>query len=125
VTRTFETGTDETGNKLGTFRYIRFEAPSAGNYRIEVTTTNPPTAGPNEPEQFSDPDFFVRRSGEFIEAGASGTRNAESLELQSLPAGIYIIELFEAGFPNIYGFSSGSADFTQDTMCFDVSLSQF
>jgi len=125
VTRTFETATGETGNKLGTFRYIRFEVASTGNYRIEVTTTNPPTAEPDEPEPFSDPDFFVRRSGQIIEVGGTGTRNAESLDLPSLPAGTYVIELFEAGFPNVYQFSSGSVDFTQDDMCFDVSLSQF
>jgi hypothetical protein len=125
VTRTFEIGTDETGNKLGTFRYIRFEAPSTGNYRIEVTTTNPPTADPGDPEQYSDPDFLVRRSGDLVDVGGSGTENGESLDLTGLPAGTYVIELFEAGFPNVYQFSSGSADFSQDTMCFDVSLSQF
>ncbi|WP_405234402.1 PKD domain-containing protein [Lentisalinibacter salinarum] len=123
VTRQFDP--NEDGNKLGIFRYLRFTVGATGNYRISVTTTNPPSAPQGEPAQFSDPDFFVLRSGEFIDLGATGTQNAESLDLLDLPAGTYVIELFEAGFPNVYNFTTGSADFTQDTMCFDVSLSQF
>jgi len=123
VTRQFDP--NEDGNKLGIFRYLRFTVNATGNYRISVTTTNPPSAPQGEPAQFSDPDFFVLRSGAFIDLGATGTQNAESLDLPDLPAGTYVIELFEAGFPNVYGFTTGSADFTQDTMCFDVSLSQF
>jgi len=122
VTDAFDAGGD--GNKLGIFRYLRFNASAAGNYRISVTTTNPPSADP-DPDQYSDPDFFVLRSGDFIDVGGTGTKNAELLDLPGLPAGTYVIELFEAGFPNVYGFGSDSADFTQDTMCFDVSLSQF
>ncbi|WP_405240465.1 PKD domain-containing protein [Lentisalinibacter orientalis] len=123
VTRQFDP--NEDGNKLGIFRYLRFTVNATANYRISVTTTNPPSAPQGEPAQFSDPDFFVLRSGEFIDLGATGTQNAESLDLAGLPAGTYVIELFEAGFPNVYGFTTGSADFSQDTMCFDVSLSQF
>ena len=123
VTRQFDP--NEDGNKLGIFRYLRFTVSSTGNYRISVTTTNPPSAPQGEPAQFSDPDFFVLRSGAFIDLGATGTQNADSLDLPSLPPGTYVIELFEAGFPNVYGFTTGSADFSQDTMCFDVSLSQF
>ncbi|WP_405230232.1 PKD domain-containing protein [Lentisalinibacter sediminis] len=123
VTRQFDP--NEDGNKLGLFRYLRFTVGVTGDYRISVTTTNPPSAPQGEPAQFSDPDFFVLRSGELINLGGSGTQNAESLDLTGLPPGTYVIELFEAGFPNVYGFVTGSADFTQDTMCFDVSLSQF
>jgi len=122
VTRQFDP--NEDGNKLGIFRYLRFTVSSTGNYRISVTTTNPPSAPQGEPAQFSDPDLFLFRSGVFIDQSLSPNQNSEVFQ-GTLPEGIYTVELFEAGFPNVYGIDSGSADFTQDTMCFDVSLSQF
>ncbi len=117
TTRALDPGED--GNKLGVLRYLRFTVNSGGNYRIDVTTTNPPTA-----PAFSDPDFFVRRQDVLVGIGGTGTQNAELLELTGLAAGTYTIEILEAGFPNIWGNSTASPTFSQDTMCFDVSLSQ-
>jgi hypothetical protein len=120
TTREFDGG---DGNRLGIFRYLRFTVGTAGNYRIAVTTTNPPaTAG-----QFSDPDFFVLDEGQLVlepDLYLTGAANSESVDLIALPAGTYVIELLEAGFPNVYGYFSSSDPLSQTEMCFDVSLTQ-
>ena len=87
-TATLHTVDDEGHyNKLGNRRYIRFVNSSTRTVTITLTTSNP---DPN-----ADPDFLVWRAGQFIRAGEDPPPGAEVETINNLPAGTYLIDIYD------------------------------
>ena len=112
VCSTNEFDPDEDGNKLGVRRFIRIPVTAAGNYTVDIVTTNPPAAGQ------SDPDAFVFRA-DFVGGGDSPDADRETFTLNNLTPGDYVMVLYE--FSYIRG---APAALTQpnDRTCFDVTV---
>lgn len=102
---------DENGNKLGIRRFVRFNVPTAGNYTIDVQTTNPPAAGQ------ADPDIEVYQVNR-VAVGLSGTPNRETLQL-ALAAGEHVMDVYEWSY-----LRGNAAPISQpdDRTCFDITI---
>ena len=104
---------DEDGNKLSVRRFLRFTIATAGNYTVDIVTTNPP-ASPD----ISDPDAFVFRV-DFVGGGASGVANRETFTLFDLQPGDHVMELYEFSY-----LRDGPEPIPQpdNRTCFDVTI---
>ena len=114
------------GNKLSEHRYLTLNLSAPTQVAFTMTTLNPPStppmgfdciaafdADPDDPavHEHSDPDFVVRRNGEFQWGGFSCEPNSEVTTTPGpLPAGEFVIDINEfrhaddhvttpAGFP--------------------------
>lgn len=85
-----------SGNKLGSYVYLRFTVPSAGNYTVTVAGTSTAV----------DPDFAVYNGGQIAEADGLGQSETAAV---SLPAGESILVI------NDFNNSSAST-------CFNVTI---
>jgi hypothetical protein len=93
-----------TTNKLGNHRYIRFENNATRNVTITLSSSNPNN---------SDPDFLVWRAGTFIRAGIKGPPGPEVETINNLPAGSYLIDVYDcANGCNPAEGSAGDYDLT-------------
>ena len=75
-----------TNNKIGNRRFLKFDLATAGTITIQVTAIG---AGSPVP----DPDFWLYGDGT-PQGSESGTPNIEQATF-SLPAGGYVIEVYE------------------------------
>lgn len=118
------------GNKLGEFRYLRFDLSSPGPVTITIDTVNPPslpsvgfdcTASPSDPENstHSDPDVQVWRNGDLVAEGLGCTPNQEVTTTASLPVGTYVMDLNE--IRHIDPATNTPGGFPQQ-ICFDVTI---
>ncbi|MEN7342794.1 MAG: hypothetical protein AAAFM81_07595 [Pseudomonadota bacterium] len=103
---------DEDGNKLSVRRFVRIPVTTAGNYTVNIVTSNPPASGQ------SDPDAFVFR-GDFVGGGDSPVADSETFQLNNLTPGDYVMVLYEFSY-----LRGGPAAITQpdNRTCFDVSV---
>ncbi|MGB5510493.1 MAG: hypothetical protein WBM87_02175 [Woeseiaceae bacterium] len=128
---------DGVVNKLSDWRYLRFELPTAGRWRI-TARANPvprptedlprpppdnPDAPPETPRDRSDPDLYIWRNGVFITSGRSGADDVEVLD-HTFEAGTYVVEMQEwrhedEGADSV--FPGASSDFPRQ-VCFDLSM---
>ena len=98
------------GNKLGVYKFLRFEL--ATNRNLAVNVQGPPSQA-NRAD--ADPDVFVYRAGSILAFG-DATGLADSALLNSAAPGTYLIEVYE------YSNVDTSAGARGET-CIDVTLS--
>lgn len=106
-TRAFDPRSD--GNKLGTYRFLRFMAPTSDFYDIEVRVSGGQTV------RASDPDLLVISRGQTIAIAESSDPGLETLSV-NLAAGEYIIEVYE------FQFTGNSQPISARRVCFDVMI---
>lgn len=82
------------GNKLGSYAYLRFTAPTARNYTITATA----------PSAAADPDFVVYAGRQIAQSDGLGASETASV---SLPAGENVLVL---------------NDFNNTSVCFNVTI---
>jgi len=82
---------DGNPNKLGNHRFFRFVNDVSRVVTITAQGATP-TVGT---VAATDPDFYVFRRGETVLAGDSSARGVETLSTQALPAGTYVIDVFD------------------------------
>ena len=103
-----------TFNKHGNRRFLEFDIPSAGAYRVEMSR--------DSGEQFdngpasSDPDFLIFNSGTPIAAGQSPSNNVET-QVVNLPAGQLVMDAH--AFENVDNVPGRS---TPADYCFTLTL---
>jgi hypothetical protein len=78
-------------NKLGNRVLFRFDNDATRTVVIQAVG-NQPTG---QTIAATDPDIFVFRAGELVKEGRSGALNRETIPAFSLPAGTFIIEVFD------------------------------
>ncbi|MEL6869615.1 MAG: hypothetical protein AAFO81_07435 [Pseudomonadota bacterium] len=105
---------DEDGNKLSVRRFVRFVAPTAGNYTVSIVTNNSPAAA------VTDPDAFVFDGPNLVGGGNSAVADSETFALNNLPAGEYTMEVYE--FSYLAGTPTAIAQ-PDDRTCFDITIS--
>ena len=103
-----------TFNKLGNRRFLEFEIPTAGAYRIQMSR-DASAASDNGPAT-SDPDFIIFSSGTPITGGQSPANNVET-QTVNLPAGQLIMDAH--AFENV-DFVDGRS--TPADFCFTLTL---
>jgi hypothetical protein len=97
-------------NKLGNRRFLRFV-----NNATRLVTISATGAAPNaQSVAATDPDIFVLQRGVFVAVGESGAPGAETIPQFSLPAGTFIIE--------VYDFDIEGAGPTAQPRCMTVSI---
>ena len=103
-----------TFNKLGNRRFLEFEIPTAGAYRIQMSrdASAPSDTGPAT----SDPDFIIFNSGVPFVGGQSPDNNVET-QTVNLPAGQLIMDAH--AFENV-DFVDGRS--TPADFCFELTL---
>lgn len=87
-------------NKLGIYRYLRFDVPESGRHRITVTTTEKP-----DDADFADPDFRVYRNGFYRRSRGQWSAECEEPDSEpgtcieagnfDLSAGEHVLEVYE------------------------------
>jgi len=101
---------DKAGNKLSTFRFIRFAAEESLNYRFTIAPSGIDVAQ-------SDPIVFVYRNGAELEiVDKFNPGSAESFTLLNTIAGTYTFAV--SHYPNYFGKD------TQATGCFTFKAEQ-
>jgi hypothetical protein len=74
-------------NKLGNRRYVRFNVPTTRDVTITLATSNATD---------NDPDFILwRAGGAFENAGTDPPPGPETLAIQDLPAGNYLLDVYD------------------------------
>jgi hypothetical protein len=92
--------TNGAQNGLGFNKYFRLDLDPGAT--VTVTVTGVPDAGPPAGTAAIDPDVFIYRRGEVVAFGTSEAVSTETISQTALPAGTYVIELYD------YNLSSGS-----------------
>jgi hypothetical protein len=82
-----------TGDKLGNRRLLRLNVPAAGPVHILVQ------AQPDLDTQTADPDLYIWQAGRF-DYSESSTPNVEIYDNTAMPAGDYVLEVFEYSHVN-------------------------
>jgi hypothetical protein len=80
---------DDAGrhNKLGNHRYVRFNVPTTRDVTISLATSNATD---------NDPDFTLwRAGGAFQNEGTEPPPGPETLTIQDLPAGNYLLDVYD------------------------------
>ena len=116
-------------NKLSDWRYLRFEIPTAGRWRITaqanpvpLPTNDPPIEptpedpNPEQPRDRSDPDLYIWRNGVFVTSGRSPDDDVEVIE-HTFEEGTYVIEMQEWRHED----DEAASDFPSQ-VCFDLSM---
>jgi len=98
---------------LGVSRFIRFTAPSSGNYRFTANWTS----GLN----VSDPDMYLFRNGTIVAAGQSVVNRSESFVSNLVAGSEYILEVLEYTYVNLDVPYNRSASGAINKTCFTVS----
>lgn len=83
--------TDGIPNKLGNHRFLRF----TNDAQRLVTITVQGAAVAAGTVAATDPDIYVFRRGQVVLAGESGVAGSETISMQQLPAGTYVIDVFD------------------------------
>jgi len=91
-------------NGIGVNRFLRFTLPATTNISIIASKTTGPTN--------TDPDIVLHERGTLKKAAQSTTNNQETLTYTGLPAGTYVIEVYDYNY----------LDTASGTSCFNVSL---
>ena len=111
------------GNKLATYRYLRLDIATSSRFEVRVIATTadtiPGVDDPDDPRDRSDPDIFIFRDGQPLEAGVSGDADEEIFVTSGALAGpdTYVADLREFR----YADPDSPVGFP-DRMCFDVSF---
>jgi hypothetical protein len=111
-------------NKLSDWRYLRFTTPTSGRWRItaQANPVPPPTTDTTpDVRDYSDPDLYVWREGNFVTSGRDndedGVTDVEIIDTPELPAATYVIEMQEWRHED----EDAASDFP-DRVCFDLSI---
>lgn len=78
-------------NKLGNRVFLRFV--NDATHLVTITATGTPLGGGTVAA--TDPDIFVLRRGELAAVGVSEVQGSETIDQVSLPAGTYILEVYD------------------------------
>lgn len=78
-------------NKLGNRVFLRFV--NDATHLVTITATGTPLGGGTVAA--TDPDIFVLRRGELAAFGVSEVQGSETIDQVSLPAGTYILEVYD------------------------------
>ena len=97
-----------TFNKHGNRRYLEFDIPTAGAYRVTMSRVSGPAS--------SDPDFIIFRNGVGIAGGLSGVNNTET-QVVNLAAGQHVMDAH--AFENVDTVPGRS---TPGNFCFNITL---
>lgn len=82
---------DASSNKLGNRVFLRFDVAAPRSVSIQVTGA----ATENGSVPATDPDIFVLRRGTLAALGVSSVPGTETIPQTMLPAGTYIIEVYD------------------------------
>lgn len=123
-TNDFGMGATGAVNKLGSRRYLTFNAAATGTYTISATTTEAPAGAP--PDTQPDPDMLLHRMGPVAIFDDAPTVACSLADLAScvesatgvLPAGDYVLEVYEWTNTN----DNGDPEPPIGRTCFDVRV---
>jgi hypothetical protein len=96
-------------NGLSARRFLRFEVPAAGDYRIVVT-------GPGD----SDPDLAVFRQG--LQAISNGFLPGEERLVLPLSAGTHVLEVYDSCIVDGVEGNPACPNITPDRTCLDATV---
>ena len=115
---------DGAFNKLSDWRYLRFNTPNDGRWRITVTANPvPPPTSDSDPNvrDDSDPDIYVydrdRRVAFGVDDVPQEPLHTETVDTITLAAGNYAVELIEYRYVD----DLTASDFPSQ-VCYDVSI---
>ena len=101
---------------LGASRFIRFTAPSSGDFRFTATWTSGLSA--------SDPDMYLYKNGTLVGAGDSTNIKSEAFSTSLIAGDEYILEVLEYTYVNVNVPYDRSATGAVNKTCFTVSRTQ-